>query len=144
MKRLIEIETGKIVSEDTFKKAHKNVLFGGGISEEVAQSFGYSIVLNDPKPNYEELSHDIKTSVVEEREGRWYQTWRVIQRPDADSRVRDKRNQLLAESDWIVVMHTEKGTNIPAEWEVYRQELRDITDQSDFPYDVTWPTKPST
>ena len=142
MKRLIEIETGKIVSEDTFKKAHKNVLFGGGISEEVAQSFGYSIVLNDPKPNYEELSHDIKTSVVEEREDRWYQTWRVIQRPDADSRVRDKRNQLLGDTDWIVTRAYERNENIPSEWEIYRQALRDVPQQEGFPQNVVWPVKP--
>ena len=56
--------------------------------------------------------------------------------------VRSKRNALLASSDWIVIMHTEKGTNIPAEWEIYRQSLRDITAQPGFPHDVTWPTKP--
>jgi len=142
MKRLIEIETNNIVSEDDFKKIHSNILFGGGISEEVVRSFGYSFILNDPKPTYEELSHDVKASLVEEREGRWYQTWKVVQRDDADSRVRAERNKLLADTDWVVVMHTEKGTNIPAKWEIYRQDLRDITTQTDFPYDVSWPTKP--
>jgi len=39
-------------------------------------------------------------------------------------------------------MHTEKGTNIPAEWELYRQALRDITGQAGFPHQVEWPVKP--
>jgi len=142
MKRLIEIETGKIVSEEGFKKAHKNVMFGGGISEDVARSFGYSVILEDPKPEHEEVSHYIQLSAVEKRGGRWYQTWEVAKRPDADDRVRAKRNRLLAESDWVVVMHTENGTSIPAEWKTYRQELRDITDQSGFPYSVNWPKNP--
>lgn len=57
-------------------------------------------------------------------------------------RVRSNRNALLAESDWVVIYHTEKGTNIPLEWELYRQNLRDITAQEGFPYSITWPAKP--
>lgn len=56
--------------------------------------------------------------------------------------VRSMRDALLAETDWVVVFHTEKGTNIPLEWEVYRQALRDITTQGGFPHDVVRPTKP--
>jgi hypothetical protein len=56
--------------------------------------------------------------------------------------IRSRRDSLLKDSDWVVIMHTEKGTNIPMEWEVYRQALRDITGQAGFPYEVTWPTKP--
>lgn len=56
--------------------------------------------------------------------------------------VRDERNKLLAECDWLIIMHTEKGTNIPAAWEIYRQNLRDITAQAGFPHNVTWPEKP--
>lgn len=61
---------------------------------------------------------------------------------DAAKRVRTERDKLLADTDWVVVFHTEKGTNIPMEWEVYRQALRDITAQEGFPHEVTWPTKP--
>lgn len=56
--------------------------------------------------------------------------------------VREERSKLLAESDWVVVFHTEKGTNIPLEWEVYRQALRDVTTQDGFPHNVIWPSKP--
>lgn len=56
--------------------------------------------------------------------------------------VREQRTNLLAETDWIVIFHTEKGTDIPLEWKVYRQDLRDITEQEGFPHEVTWPTEP--
>lgn len=56
--------------------------------------------------------------------------------------VRSRRDNLLQETDWIVIKSYERGENIPAEWEVYRQALRDITAQAGFPYEVTWPTKP--
>lgn len=58
--------------------------------------------------------------------------------------VREQRNQKLADTDWIVVKAYETGTNIPAEWEIYRQSLRDITDHENFPYltDEDWPVAP--
>ena len=56
--------------------------------------------------------------------------------------VRVVRNQKLAETDWVVTMHKELGTNIPAAMKTYRQALRDITDSATSLDDVTWPEKP--
>lgn len=64
------------------------------------------------------------------------------ERVKAEAAVRSHREALLSASDWIVVFHTEKGTNTPLEWEVYRQALRDITAQEGFPHEVIWPVKP--
>ena len=57
--------------------------------------------------------------------------------------IRIKRNELLTETDWVVVKHNELGTPIPQKWLDYRQALRDITEQSGFPDNVEWPTAPS-
>ena len=56
--------------------------------------------------------------------------------------LRIERNAKLAETDWEIVMHKEKGTNIPTELKTYRQALRDITDSATSLDDVTWPEKP--
>ena len=56
--------------------------------------------------------------------------------------VRRERNAKLAETDWEIVMHKEKGTNIPTALKTYRQSLRDITDSATSLDDVTWPEKP--
>ena len=58
------------------------------------------------------------------------------------SSLREERNRKLAETDWLITMHKEKGTNIPTAWKTYRQALRDITDSATSLNDVTWPTKP--
>tara|TARA_B100000900_G_scaffold382663_1_gene370010 strand:- start:223 stop:507 length:285 start_codon:yes stop_codon:yes gene_type:complete len=58
------------------------------------------------------------------------------------SSLREERNRLLAETDWLIVMHKEKGTNIPTAWKTYRQELRDITNDYTSLDDVVWPEKP--
>ena len=38
-----------------------------------------------------------------------------------------KRDELLNESDWVVVKAQETNITIPSEWKTYRQALRDIT-----------------
>lgn len=56
--------------------------------------------------------------------------------------IRDRRDSLLVSSDWT------QGNDSPLDnasrqlWASYRQNLRDITSQEGFPYDVVWPTKP--
>lgn len=57
-------------------------------------------------------------------------------------RLRAKRNSMLGETDWIVTMHTEKGSAIPDVWKTYREELRNITNSATSLDDVTWPEKP--
>ncbi len=59
--------------------------------------------------------------------------------------VRQKRNRLLQDSDWEVIMAKEKGTTLSAGFKTYRQDLRDITEGVSTVEDVnniTWPTKP--
>lgn len=51
------------------------------------------------------------------------------------------RNRLLNASDWMVIRSHEIGTKVPEEWANYRQALRDIPNQPDFPR-VTWPKEP--
>jgi hypothetical protein len=84
--------------------------------------------------------------------GVWTQVWGITDASpnEIKDRIQEKslsirfeRNNLLQQSDWIVTMHSEKGTNIPEEWALYRQALRDITLQPEFPYSVAWPTKPT-
>ena len=42
--------------------------------------------------------------------------------------LRKKRNKLLADSDWEVIMAKEKGTNLSSAFKTWRQDLRDITE----------------
>lgn len=55
--------------------------------------------------------------------------------------MRNIRNKLLTETDWIHLPDTPKLANV-SEWETYRQALRDITGQETFPTTINWPTKP--
>lgn len=57
-------------------------------------------------------------------------------------KIKQKRDQLLQESDWIVVKATEEGKPVPEEWKTYRQALRDVTSQPEYPKNIVWPQKP--
>ncbi len=55
------------------------------------------------------------------------------------ARVREERNRLLAETDYLAL----SDVTMSSAWATYRQNLRDIPAQSGFPNSVTYPTKPS-
>jgi hypothetical protein len=65
-----------------------------------------------------------------------------MEKVDAELLIRNYRSSLLLESDWVSSLVVEKGIPYPKEWSLYRQYLRDISDQVGFPYDVTWPVCP--
>lgn len=52
--------------------------------------------------------------------------------------VRQERNLLLMETDWLGASDVTMST----EWAAYRQALRDIPQQNGFPFNVTYPIKP--
>ena len=59
--------------------------------------------------------------------------------------LRAKRNKLLADSDWQVIMAKEKGTSLSTAFKNWRQALRDATnglDTVDKVNNYTFPTKP--
>ena len=57
--------------------------------------------------------------------------------------LRSTRNNLLADTDFIVIKSNEQGIPVPDDWKTYRQELRDITETYSSLDDVVWPVKPS-
>ena len=71
-------------------------------------------------------------------------TWAQVQEgviPEQWVVVRGQRLHKLRASDWSVLSDVPMTAEKKAEWEAYRQALRDITNQSD-PFDITWPTLP--
>ena len=55
---------------------------------------------------------------------------------------RQKRNDLLAASDWTQANDSPLANDKKIEWATYRTALRDLPSSSDWP-DVTFPTEPS-
>lgn len=53
-----------------------------------------------------------------------------------------KRQELLYQSDWTQIPNNPLTAEQQQAWAVYRQELRDITMQPGYPFNVVWPTPP--
>ena len=53
------------------------------------------------------------------------------------------RKQLLQESDWTDTVSAQTRLTNYAEWQTYRQALRDIPSQTGYPTDIVWPTPPT-
>ena len=60
------------------------------------------------------------------------------------NRVRYQRQQLLEASDWTDTLSAKNrlGDDLYNQWQVYRQALRDLTAQTEYPINVVWPTPP--
>ena len=56
--------------------------------------------------------------------------------------ARAKRNQLIAETDYLMMPDYPVPVEVRASVETYRQSLRDITEQAGFPDLIDWPVKP--
>ena len=72
-------------------------------------------------------------------------TWAQVQEgviPEQWGVVRGQILLKLRASDWSVLPDVPLTAEKKEEWETYRQELRDITDQPD-PFNITWPTPPA-
>jgi hypothetical protein len=58
------------------------------------------------------------------------------------SSLREKRNPLLASSDWTQYTDSPLDDEAKASWTTYRQQLRDLPATTDDPANPTWPVAP--
>ena len=56
--------------------------------------------------------------------------------------VKEERNKRLASCDWTQLQDAQLEDDQKAAWVQYRQHLRDITTQPEFPNNVVWPEEP--
>jgi hypothetical protein len=126
------------------RRDNPNTSFPKNPSDQLLSEWSVYPYTVPARPDYDPLVQNCVEGSFAEVSGAWLLPWVVENKPQdqAERNVRSERDGLLAETDWVVIKNTEKGTNIPLEWELYRQALRDITNQEGFPYAVVWPTRP--
>ena len=61
---------------------------------------------------------------------------------EVEQNVRFMRDQLLILSDWTQMPDSPLDNSTKTSWATYRTALRDISGQTNFPTDITWPTAP--
>lgn len=143
--------TGDVLSQGQVRSLYPNTSFPKTWTPELVEELGLDPVFETPAPTTTIYQTAFKDGVEQDAKGNWVWKWTVSELDEetkaakdaeAAKAVRSKRDNLIAETDWLVIKNLELNQNIPGVWEVYRQALRDIPQQAGFPHNVTWPVKP--
>lgn len=117
-----------VCADDDFLLQGENVLEGLANYENQYIQNG-QVVNMPPKPNGSTyFDYDTK---------QW-----VLDYPTQEAVVKQKRDDFLYKSDWTQIPNNPLTPEQQQAWAVYRQELRDVTSQSGYPFNVIWPTPP--
>lgn len=137
-------ETGEIVTN--LAAQFPNTSLPVSLTQDDFDALGIDPVFEAPQPEHTRFQVVYRDG-VEEIEGKWYTKYGVS---DVDQEaidaltaaqwesVRAERNKRLADCDWTQLPDAPVDA---AAWATYRQELRDITAQTD-PFAIVWPTAP--
>jgi len=128
---IIELEDGSTRSNPTTFTAEEIESAGWSPAPEVPE---YNISTHILNWDRETSTYVIEAIPQEELDRAREYEWRGI---------REERNLLLAECDYMIIKALEAGTTLSDEWIAYRQALRDLPSTSDTPGGIVWPTKPS-
>ena len=140
-------ETGQVMFEGEFRASHPNTSFPPQLTAELLDSMGADVVFEGAQAQPTRYQTAFRNG-VEQVNGKWYTKYSVA---DMDQETKDaldaqqaalirsQRTQKLAESDWTQVADAPVDK---AAWAGYRQALRDVTTQTGFPWEVTWPAQP--
>jgi hypothetical protein len=120
------------------------------LTPEIMEVIGVDPVLEGPQiqPARYQISY---RDGVQQVNGQWFTNYSLVNMDaeqiaveDAEQAksVRTQRDAKLVECDWRVIKALESNTPQDFEWAVYRQALRDISNQAGFPWEITWPDAP--
>tara|TARA_R110000822_G_scaffold56928_2_gene143590 strand:- start:2707 stop:3171 length:465 start_codon:yes stop_codon:yes gene_type:complete len=134
------------------RRDNPNVSFPRIVSDDVLARYNVYPVVDGTVPAYNARTQKVETPELPTLvDGTWTIVYSTEELTDSEvsthtdsaaSSVRKQRVALLDETDWVVVKALENGESVASDMKQYRSDLRDITGQASFPYDLTWPTKP--
>lgn len=151
--------TGELVSEQGFRALFSNTSMPQQLTEEIINSFGGDVVFEGPQATGGTVYQYSQGAGVEQVNGKWYtkyilgpvftdgettaaaqeSAYKAAKDAEQAASVRAQRNGFLTASDWTQVADAPVNKTT---WATYRQALRDVTQQSGFPWTITWPTQP--
>ena len=163
--------TGQVMLEDELRRWAKdnNGPSWDRTTDEVLEALGADVVFEGPQATGGEFWQFSMRQGVEQIEGKWYTKYVLgpifTDRPATETEpaqtaaeqeaayitqkdaaqaesVRSQRTQLLKDSDWTQLDDTPFDNAKKMAWANYRQALRDIPQQTGFPWDIQWPTQP--
>lgn len=141
-----------VLSVERLRKEFPSVSFPKTVTEETLAALDIFPAVIGSVPEHNRRTHRFYTEETGTLiDGVWTLVQVVVERTpeeveayDASEahQARARRDSWLTRSDWVVTKALETGTDIPIDWAIYRQALRDISNQDGFPHEITWPVAP--
>lgn len=137
-------DTPETYSISQLRSDNPQVSFPTEIPEDTLAEYGvFPVQLTEP-PLASETEVVEGAGYLQLADGTWTQDWQLRSMNTEEIQalsvqVRAERNQRLSNSDWTQVADAPVDV---VSWAVYRQALRDISIQQDFPFNVIWPETP--
>jgi hypothetical protein len=154
--------TGAVMYESEFR-AYQQANGGptwGQTTTEILDSLGADVVFEGPQATGGTVYQYSQRDGVEQVEGKWYTrytlgpvftdnkeataaeqeaAYKAMKDAEQAKSVRNDRNKRLSDCDWTQVADAPVDK---AAWAAYRQQLRDVSSQIEFPWTVQWPAQP--
>ena len=121
-------------------------------SDSALDALNVEVVTQQEIPNYDSAIQKVELNTTATQvNGAWVQDWTILTMTDEEqaehdvqsrAAARQHRDALLTKTDWMVIQSAETGISLAVEWATYRQALRDISSQAEFPREINWPTEP--
>lgn len=130
------------------RRDNPNTSFPANPTEQTLAEWNVFPVIDKPAPDYNPSTQNCNQINPTLKGSKWEMTWlvtpatpeQIAERTSAkEAEVRQQRNQLLSDCDWTQLPDAPVP---PAPWATYRQQLRDVTAQPNFPWEVVWPVAP--
>jgi len=134
-----EIEKFPYTHED-LQRDNPHTSFPKTIGDELLASYSVYQVRSTEEPSYDPLVQVLERGTPVYNSDRWEVSYTATnkEQAEAETTVREHRNTLLTETDWMGLSDITMSSDMTA----YRQALRDLPAQAGFPFSVTWPAKP--
>ena len=149
--------TGQIMYENEFRTLFPNTSLPQQLSEAIINELGADVVFEGPHATGGTRYQYSQPSGVEQIDGKWFTkhilgpvftgdtaaadqaAYEAGRDADQAAAIRTQRDAKLTSSDWTQVADAPVDKTA---WATYRQALRDVPSQPDFPWEVTWPDLP--
>ena len=141
-------ETGNIITD--LQREFPNVSLPTSISADDLEALGVDPILEGPQPTLTRFQSAVRTGPEQDSKGNWMWVYNAVDWSEEQiatatesqwALIRQQRNSMLTASDWTQLADAPFTEAKKVEWSEYRQELRDITTQTD-PFDIQWPEQP--
>lgn len=158
-------ETSQVMYETEFRAQFPNTSLPQQLTEAIINELGGDVVFEGPQASGGTVYQYSQPSGVEQIQGKWYTkyvlgpvftdttvdgvtttaaehdlAYRAFKDSEQARSVRLDRNNKLKDSDWTQVADAPVNKAV---WAAYRQALRDVTAQPNFPWQIQWPAQPT-